>query len=100
MMNSGCDTLSSLTPGIPSGTVSSMAVDVEFKRREVRLRETAKRRGLLLSKSRRRDPRALDYGYQLTDSETGKLIVGNPRRGYGATLDQVEKFLDQPFSND
>lgn len=40
---------------------------------ELRLRRTAQRRGLSLTKSRRRDPEALDYGlWTLWEKETIK----------------------------
>jgi hypothetical protein len=44
------------------------------KVRENRLRRAAERQGLTLSKSRRRDPRAKDYGtYQLGDRALADL---------------------------
>jgi hypothetical protein len=58
------------------------------KVREDRLRRRAGRQGLRLQKSRRRDPRALDYGtYQLVNARTGE-----PERS-GLTLDEAEKAL-------
>lgn len=74
--------------------------DMEQRVRENRLRRAAKRQGLRLVKSRRRDPRALDYGrYWLLDSRN-RLLSGNPYRDHSATLDEVEKYLyrDEPFS--
>jgi hypothetical protein len=57
------------------------------KVRENRLRRAAARQGLTLNKSRRRDPRALDYGlYSLTDNNN-VLVVG------GCPLDQIESWL-------
>jgi len=53
--------------------------------RENRLRRAAQRQGLRLSRSRRRDPRALDFGiYTLLD---GTTVVAS------GTLDDVELFL-------
>jgi len=56
--------------------------------REVRARRAAERQGITISKSRRRDPRALDYNtWQLDD----------PRRQAhheGLNLDQIEAYLD------
>jgi hypothetical protein len=62
---------------------------------ENRLRRIAERRGFLLRKSRRRDPLALDYGYQLVDARTGKVVAENrvAGRGFGLTLKQVEEWL-------
>lgn len=62
--------------------------------REARLRNTAKRRGLQLIKSRRRDPLAIDYGKY--------LLVKNPDQaeqlflsGKGMTLEQIEEQLSR-----
>ena len=64
------------------------------KTREITLRRAAERQGLILSKSRRRDPRAQDYGtYGIADATTKSLIAGNPATGYGLSLDGVEDFL-------
>jgi len=53
--------------------------------RENRLRRAAQRQGLRLSRSRRRDPRALDYGtLTLLD---GATVVAS------GTLDDIEQFL-------
>jgi hypothetical protein len=57
------------------------------KSREVRLRNTARRRGFEISKSRLRDPLAVGYGiWTVTDSK-GKAIAELPN------LDAVEEFL-------
>ena len=65
------------------------------KTQEVRVRRRAERQGLRLEKSRTRDPRALDYGtYRLVDAHTESIVLGSYlRRGYGATLDQCERYL-------
>ena len=64
--------------------------------REDRLRRSAVRQGLRLEKSRRRDPRAFDYGtYQLVDLYLNTLVAGNWNYGYGLTLDQVEAELTE-----
>lgn len=66
------------------------------KIRENRLRRAADRQGLVLMKSRRRDPRAVDYStFQLTDASTGALVVWGSQSGYGLTIDQVEKALSE-----
>jgi hypothetical protein len=57
-----------------------------------RLRRAAHRQGLKLTKSARRDPRALDYGrYWLTDQD-GATVLGG---AHGATLDQAASFLGE-----
>lgn len=71
------------------------------KVRENRLRRMAQRQGLRLEKSRRRDPRALDFGgYWLVDGPAPEPGGGNWRsRGmvlggeFGASLDDVERAL-------
>ena len=50
-----------------------------------------KRRGLVLVKSRRRDPRALDYGGQwLVDVRTGDLVAGGE---FGVSLYAIARYL-------
>ena len=64
------------------------------KVRENRLRRMAARQGLSLVKSRRRDPRAINFGtYMLVDISTNAVVAGDHERGYGLTLDDVEKWL-------
>jgi hypothetical protein len=68
------------------------------KTRENRLRRMARRQGLDLQKSRRRDPRALDFGgYQLIDRGSNSPVLGElDRHGFGASLDDIEAFLLRP----
>lgn len=68
----------------------------EDKARENRLRRMADRRGYKLTKSRSRDPKALDYGlYAVVDHRTGGAV--NPaiagRWSCSWTLDEVEQWL-------
>lgn len=57
------------------------------KVRENRLRRAAARQGLRLSRSRRRDTRALDYGEYSLRNRAGALIAASPG------LDGVEAYL-------
>jgi hypothetical protein len=83
---------SGLTPSITTGIVPSMT-DTD-KIRENRLRRAAQRQGLMLAKSRRRDPRASDYGtYMLVDAQTNTLTAWGLPPGYGMSLDDVEDAL-------
>ena len=67
-------------------------MEIMEKSRETRLRRTAERRGLILVKSRRRDPRVTGYGrWFLFDARLGHLE--SPERGL--TLDEVETRLEQ-----
>lgn len=63
----------------------------QFKVRENRLRRMADRQGLRLQKSRRRDPRAVDYDtYHLLDASSGAVIHKGLDSGFGLSLDDVE----------
>ena len=62
--------------------------------RENRLRRMAERQGLRLEKSRRRDPRAVDYaGYMLIDILTNGVVLGSGAFPYQADLAEVESYL-------
>jgi len=66
----------------------------EDKVRENRLRRMADRQGLVLKKSRRRDPRALDYGsYWLIEPRTNAVATFLGGDEHGLTLVQVEDWL-------
>lgn len=77
-----------------------MEVEQNDKVRENRLRRAAERQGLRLLKSRRRDPRAIEYGtYMLVDADTnGVAWSGDHENGYGLDLDDVEDYLNRPFA--
>jgi len=59
----------------------------EEKVRENRLRRVAARRGFVLSKIRRVDPKALDYGKWILSTAGGKTFVG--------TINEIEKALEK-----
>jgi hypothetical protein len=71
-------------------------MDQDEKVRENRLRRVAERRGWELSKSRRRDPLALDFGqWTLTGGSISAGGVTMPMRTVTlSSLDKVEAFLD------
>lgn len=71
-----------------------MTTSTDEKVRENRLRRMAERQGLKLQKSRRRDPRALDYGkYWLFDvRNSNDLVVGGE---WGTSLDEIEEALTE-----
>ena len=65
--------------------------DTAEKVRENRLRRMAERRGLVLVKSRRRDPGATDFGaYWLHDAEGNYRVYGDE---WGTDLNGIEEFL-------
>lgn len=65
-------------------------MDQHEKVRENRLRRAADRQGLTLRKSRRRDPRALDFGWwMIVDLSTNMIIPGGDK----LSLDAVESYL-------
>jgi hypothetical protein len=92
----GPSILSSIAFGIVLGMDSSItsqevAAMGDEKVRENRLRRMAERQGLMLRKSRRRDPRAVDYGrYWLIDLDTTGVVAGGQ---FGIDLDDVESHL-------
>lgn len=68
-------------------------MDTTDKVRETRLRRMAYRQGLILRKSRTRDPRAVGHGmYCLSDFEN-RAVAGTDLMGYSMNLDEVEVFL-------
>lgn len=72
-----------------------MTTDTATKVRENRARRMAERQGLALTKTRRRDPRAVDFGtYKLVDSPLPGFAARRPGPPRGAlTLDEVERWL-------
>ena len=57
----------------------------------------AVRQMLRLEKSRRRDPRAVDYGgYMLIEAHRNVVVLGATSFAYSATLDDVEAYLTNP----
>lgn len=64
----------------------------DAKVRENRLRRMAERQGYQLMKSRRRDPRAADFGrFYILDPTTNGLVIGGQ---FGAHIDDVDAFLN------
>jgi hypothetical protein len=59
--------------------------------RDNRLRCVALRRGFIVRKSGIKDPKAVAYGgYMVTRADSGLIVLGH---GYGASVDDVAKFL-------
>ena len=70
------------------------------KVRENRLRRMAERQGMMLQKSRRRDPRAIDFGgYMLVDIQTNGVVLGSGAFPYQADLAEVEAHLTGTSDN-
>ena len=84
-----------ITPGLTSRITPGMLPGMTAEKvKENRLRRAAERQGLRLMKSRRRDPRALDFGtYMLVDATTDAVTASGREGGYGLTLDDVERQL-------
>jgi hypothetical protein len=62
--------------------------------KEARLRRMLHRRGMKLLKSRRRDPKALDYGgYMVANLVSDVIVFGGTPHPFSWSLDDVEKFL-------
>jgi hypothetical protein len=87
----------SMALSITSGIVPGMVSSTPEKVRENRLRRMAERQGLSLVKSRRRDPRAIDFGmYFLVDAQSSGIVAGTEGTGRANfTLDDVESYLTQ-----
>jgi hypothetical protein len=84
---------SSLTSSITLGILPGMAASQDEKVRENRLRRMADRQGLKLTRSRRRDPLALDYGlYWLTEISSNTMLT--PEQG--VSIDEIEDRLTRP----
>jgi hypothetical protein len=65
------------------------------KVRENRLRRAVARQGFQLMKSRRRDPRAYDYGtYMVIDQNNAAIQAYGPNSEL-MTLDDVEKWVNR-----
>lgn len=65
------------------------------KIQENRVRRMAERQGLTLSKSRRRDPKALDFGgYMLINASTNTVVAGSDPSPYSLSLDEAEGWLN------
>ena len=64
------------------------------KVRENRIRRMTERQGFRLVKSRRRDPRAVDFGrYRVETGDGVEATAFTSAMGWGLTLDEVEKRL-------
>ena len=90
--------ISGMVSGIVSGIVSSTHQEVTManseKVRENRLRAAAQRQALRLVKSRRRDPRAFDYGHYMLVDEQNRVVTGTQHTGHpNLDLDDVEAYL-------
>jgi hypothetical protein len=68
----------------------------EEKVMENRIRRVALRRGMKVVKSRRRDPKALDYGgYMLVDVARNFAILGGSPNAYSATIEEIDAYLNE-----
>lgn len=67
--------------------------DQAYKVRENRARRMAERQGLALIKSRRRDPRAIDYG-RYGIARDGVWVAGVVNH-LSMSLDDVERYLTE-----
>lgn len=77
---------------VPGDTKEDRLAIVREKVRENRLRRMADRQGFALTKSRRRDPRAADFGrYFIADARTNLLLTPE----FGLDLDDVERWLTE-----
>jgi hypothetical protein len=76
------------------GGMTSRDVSTNERTQEARVRRKAARQALAVQRSRRRDPRAVDYGlYCVVDVRT-KAVVAGTQEACSMTLDEVERYLD------
>ena len=76
--------------GIPTGADIEAMTPEQFKVFENRLRRAAGRQGLRLVKSRRRDPRSLEYQhYWLVSARLGVVCGGQ----YGVYVEDIAAYL-------
>jgi hypothetical protein len=91
-----CGTLPGMDTRIPSADEIGDMTEVEYKVAETRARRMAQRQGYRLEKSRRRDPRAVDFGsYMLVDIDTGGVVAYGLTSGYGLSLTDVFEILTE-----
>jgi hypothetical protein len=87
-----------ICPGCLTGqeqqVIDEDAMAIAGKVQENRLRRMAERQGYRLVKSRRRDPRAIDYGtYWIVDPKTNAIVAGGGPSQRGMNLDDIEAWL-------
>ena len=78
----------------PYNRGDTMTVDKTY---ENRVRRQVGRRGYRLEKSRRKDPKAWDYGtYQIVDVATSAIVGAyfDVGQGYGLSIEDVEEWLE------
>lgn len=74
-----------------------MNADQELKIKENRLRRMADRQGLALIKSKRRDPRSLDWQrFMIVDKFSNRIVAGELNSPQSLSIDEVEQFLLSP----
>jgi hypothetical protein len=87
-----------MVSSISRSIIYNMDTSINLKVRENRARRMAQRQGFRLEKSRRRDPRAYDYGkYLLIDVDTNAVVYGGPGGGFrhGPNLEDIERWLTE-----
>lgn len=67
----------------------------QLKVYEDRLRRMARRQGLTLLKSRRRDPRATDYGGYMLSNDSNYIVAGAHPNAYSMSIDEIERYLTE-----
>jgi hypothetical protein len=67
-------------------------MDAKEKVRENLLRRMAKRQGLVVHKSRTRDPRAIGYGGYMISTDNA-IVAGATPSAFSMNMDEVEAYL-------
>ena len=75
-------------------------MDQDEKVRENRVRRKLDRMGYRLTKSGRRDPKAVDFGgYMIVDAWRNVPMAGAQPYQYSMSLEDVEKFIEEEGPN-
>ena len=70
--------------------------EVAEKVLENRMRRALKRRGMRLVKSKRRDPKAFDFGgYMIINAENNTVVCGTDPMAFSLSLDNVAQYVDE-----
>jgi hypothetical protein len=71
-------------------------MDQDLKVQENRARRRLDRMGFSLMKSRRKDPRALEYGgYMIVNRFTNAIEAGGTPGAYALSIEDVERWIEE-----
>ncbi len=65
----------------------------QYKSRVDRIRRAARRQGLIVMKSRARDPRSIEYAGFIIADEARHLVAGGRPHAFSLSIEEVEQYL-------